>query len=311
MILTTLPDLPPRPETLANAAFRRRFYERWGRENAIVCGHGRHAEYAAIPQTLSIKMTLGGRERYFLPRRELVVDDDNLLVLNEGARYGSLLKAPQPAWTFAIFFRPGMQDEVAAQHRRGLAAALDSPVQPARPALFAEHLRPHQGPVSARLKRIAHDVLAGERDEAWLEEQLTVLLDAMLAHEHDDVADSAPRPAQRAELHRRLHRAADHIESHYPQPLTLATLAEIARLSRCHFVREFSRLFGLSPHAYLTRKRARAALGLIDGGHRDAEWIAQCCGFGSRWSLQRALVRHRSGDPAESGAQFLHTDAPH
>jgi hypothetical protein len=41
MILTTLPDLPPRPETAANAAFRRRFYVRWGHENAIVCGYGR------------------------------------------------------------------------------------------------------------------------------------------------------------------------------------------------------------------------------------------------------------------------------
>ena len=56
MILTTLPDLAPRPETAGNAEFRRRFYARWGRENAIVCGHARHAEYAVHPQTLSVKM---------------------------------------------------------------------------------------------------------------------------------------------------------------------------------------------------------------------------------------------------------------
>jgi AraC family transcriptional regulator len=301
MILTTLPDLPPRPETSANAAFRRQFYARWGVENAIVCGHGTHAEYAAIPQALSIKMTLGGRERYFLPRRELVVDDDNLLVLNEGACYGSLLQAQRPAWTFAIFFRPGLADEVAAQHARSLQAALDGPAQPVRPVEFAEHLRPHQGVVSEQLKRLALAVCAGEREEDWLEEQLTGLLAVMLAQECDPVAMAAPRPALRAELHRRLRLAGDLIESHYTRSLTLDDLADVAHLSRFHFVREFARLYGMSPHAYLTRKRAHAALRLMASGTTDAERVAQRCGFGSRWSLQRALARHRGGS-----AQFVH-----
>ena len=134
MILTTLPDLPPRPQTAANAAFRQQFHARSGHENAIVSGRSTHAEYAAIPQTLSIKMTVGSRERYFLPRREVVVDDDNLLVLNEGSCYGSLLQATRAAWTFAIFFRPGMQEELAAQPPRTLQATPPA----ARPALRAE-----------------------------------------------------------------------------------------------------------------------------------------------------------------------------
>ncbi len=41
MILARLPDLPPAPETAANAGFRQAFYRRWGRENAIVCGPAR------------------------------------------------------------------------------------------------------------------------------------------------------------------------------------------------------------------------------------------------------------------------------
>ena len=292
MILTSLPDLPPRPQTPANARFRQQFYGRWGRENAIVSGHSTHAEYARIAQTLSIKMTLGGRERFFLPQRDVVLDDDNLLVLNEGSRYGSLLQATQTAWTFAIFFRPGMQDEVAAQQARSMQAALDSPQQPGRAVGFAEHLRPHQGPLSAQLKRIARAVQAGEGDEEWLEEQLTALLATMLVQECRQVADVAARPALRAELHRRLRLAADFIESHYTQTLTLQQMAAAATLSRFHFVREFSRLFGLAPHAYLTRKRARAAARMRLAGVSDAELVAQHCGFGSRWSLQRALQRY-------------------
>ncbi|MFN0185765.1 MAG: helix-turn-helix domain-containing protein [Aquabacterium sp.] len=297
MILTTLPDLPPRPENPANAAFRRRFYARWGRENAVVCGRATQVEYAVIPHTLSIKMTQGGRERFFLPHREVVVDDDNLLVLDEGTRYGSLLQGDRPAWTFAIFFRPGMQHEVAAQQSRGIKAALDCPDRPAQPVAFAGHLRRHQGGVSRRLKHIASAVVAGERDENWLEEQLTVLLDAMLTQERAAAVVASPRPALRAELHRRLRRAVDLIESDYDQALCLERLAAEASLSRFHFVREFTRLFGISPHAYLTRKRAHAARRALAAGIVDRDTVAQRCGFGSRWSLQRALARHGSADP--------------
>ncbi len=294
MILTSLPDLPPAPQTLANAAFRQSFYARWGRENAVVCGHGRHAEYASIAQTLSIKMTLGGRERYFLPQRELVVDDDNLLVLNEGSRYGSLLQAERrPAWTFAIFFRPGMQDELTAQQQRTLLEALDSPLACQRSIEFAERLRPHRGPVSERLQRISRDIQAGERDEDWLETELTALLGLMLADERASTrSEPGRRPALQAELRRRLGLAADCIESHYPQPLNLPHLAEVACLSRYHFLREFTREFGLSPHDYLTRKRARAAQRLMAAGCVNKDSVAQQCGLGNRWTLQRALQRY-------------------
>jgi len=307
MILTTLPDLAPRPQTEANAEFRRRFYARWGRENAVVCGRAVHAEYEVFPQTLSLKMAAGGRERYFLARREVAVDDDNFLVLNEGSRYGSLLRAAlpggPPAWTFALFFRPGMQREVAGARAQRLGAALDAPDLPAaasradaptapRAVGFAEHLRPHGGAVSRRLRHIAAAVQAGERDEVWLEEQCTALLDAMLDAEATPRPEPGARAAQRAELRRRLHLAADFIETHYAEPLTLERMAEAASLSRYHFVREFARAFGLSPHAYLTRKRAQTAQRCLREGAADREALAYHCGFGSRWSLMRALARH-------------------
>ncbi|MBL8345171.1 MAG: helix-turn-helix transcriptional regulator [Rubrivivax sp.] len=309
MILTTLPDLAPRPQTAANAEFRRRFYARWGRENAVVCGRAVHAEYEVFPQTLSVKMAAGGRERYFLARREVAVDDDNFLVLNEGSRYGSLLRAAlpggPPAWTFALFFRPGMQREVANARAQRLGAALDAPDLPQAatgntpssrsPTVgFAEHLRPHGGAISRRLRHIAAAVQAGERDEVWLEEQCTALLDAMLDAEAAPRPEPAARHAQRAELQRRLHLAADFIETHHAEALTLERMAEVACLSRYHFVREFARAFGLSPHAYLTRKRAHAALRCLRDGATDREALAYHCGFGSRWSLTRALARHAS-----------------
>jgi AraC-like DNA-binding protein len=299
VILTTLPDLPPRPATAANAEFRRRFYERWGRENAIVCGRAQHAEYLTWTQTLSIKTVAGGRERYALAHREVVVDDDNWLVLNEGSRYGSVLAGPRPAFSFCVFFRPGLAEEVAAAAAQRMDRALDQPAAAARAIGFDEHLRPHDGEPSRRLAAMARTVRTGERDETWLEQELTLLAAALLAEPAAARVGErgTTRAAQRTELRRRLRLGADFIESHYPEPLMLAQMAAAAYLSRYHFVREFAREFGLSPHAYLVRKRARAARRWLADGVQDRAWIAAQCGFGSRWSMRRALASHPQYTP--------------
>lgn len=296
MILTSLPDLPPRPETVANAAFRRRFYERWGRENAVVCGPACEVEFARHVQTLSIKMAWGGcsaGERYLLPRRDVLVDDDSYLVLDEGRAYGSVVRARRPVHSFAVFFRPGMAAEVAGQRRQSTAQALDA-VPLATPVAFRPHLRRHDGSVSPRLHALWLAVRQGERDEDWLEQSLFKLLDALLDAEHAIDANQAPSPtrtASRRELERRLRLAADFIDSHATECIDLARMAEVACLSKYHFVRGFGRLFGCTPHDWLTRKRAGIARRLIAQGESDTERIAQASGMGSRWALRRALAR--------------------
>lgn len=300
MILTSLPDLPPRPETAANAAFRRRFYERWGRENAVVCGPACDVEFARHVQTLSVKMAWGGQgERYLLPRRDVLVDDDSYLVLDEGMHYGSVVRARQTVHSFAVFFRPGMADEVARSRRQSLAQALDGPVQAASPVAFRPHLRRHDAAVSPGLCALWGAVQQGERDEDWLEESLLGLLPALLEAEQAISAREPPSPsrtAARHELLRRLRLAADFIDSHASEPIDLARMADMACLSKYHFVREFGRLFGCTPHAWLTRKRVTLARRLMAQGECDAERIAQAAGLGSRWALRRALARWPAND---------------
>jgi AraC-like DNA-binding protein len=289
MILAFMPDLEPRPLTAANAAFRAAFYRRWGRENTIVCGSSRDAQYEAHPQTLSLKAAWGGAERYLLREREVRVDDDHWLILNHGRVYGSVLRAPRPVHSFALFFHPELPREVAGQRRRPLANVLDAP-EPAAAAApeFAEHLRPHGGAVSTRLRAMQHAVRAGERDQAWLDTQALLLMHDLLGLAQ---APAAPRSA-RSELVRRLRLAADYIDSCHAEPLTLDDMARVACLSRYHFVRHFRALFGITPYAYLLRKRARVAQRQLAAGAVDREALALACGFGSRFALARALRRY-------------------
>jgi AraC-like DNA-binding protein len=289
MILASMPDLPPRPLTTANAAFRESFYRRWGRENALVCGTSRDASYETHTQTLSVKAAWGGRERYFLPEREVAVDDDHWLLLNHGRVYGSQLRGLRPVTSLALFFRPDLPGQVAAQRARAMPAWLDAAdAMPTAPE-FAEHLRPHGGAVSRRLGLLHREAMAGERSEDWLETQALLLMDELLG---DGVARAAPRSA-RTELQRRLRLAADFIDSCHAQPLTLDDMARVACLSRYHFVRHFRALHGITPYAYLLRKRARVARRLLAAGEADREVVALAAGFANRFALARALARYR------------------
>lgn len=302
VILTELPDVPPRPETPRNAAFRREFYRRWGRENCVVSGSAHRAEYALFRQALSIKCVARGTEDYFVGRRRIRVSDDTYLVLNEGREYASLLEGPQDAYTFSIFFRPGLATEVAGALRQSLAQALDAGAEVAwQPAEFAESLRPHDGTITPVLRFIQRQVAAGVRDESWLEEQCQFLLARLLraqgAPRHAIASRlSDMRPAQRAELMRRLEWATDHMHAHLAEHITLTDIASAARLSRFHFLRLFGIALGHTPVAHLRALRTRRAQALLESTTLDAGEIAALVGM-SRVALWRNLRRTRGAGP--------------
>jgi len=294
MILTELPDLPPRPETSANAAFRRDYVARWGNENTILCGRTRLAEYPEVMHPLSIKMAWGGREVYRLRRREVHVCEGSYLVLNEGLEYGSLLSSERPVTSLSVFLRRGLAAEVVAAHRLGLDKCMEQSVDAAAGASFSPHLRAHDSHVTPRMRYIHDSVTAGERSQQWLDEQAVLLVGDLMRAEHAAAQSTQRLPATkastRAELSRRLRLAADYIESHYELALPLETLAQVACMSTFHFVRYFALLHGVTPHAYVVNCRTAAARRMIAEGIGSHELIAERSGFGSRSSLYRALT---------------------
>lgn len=301
MILTELPDLPPRPETPANAAFRRDYVARWTKENTLLCGVTRLAEYPRVMHPLSIKMAWGGREVYRLRRREVHVREGTYLVLNDGDEYGSTLSSERPATSYSIFLRRGLAEEVVAAGRLGLEKCMEQAVAAAPAASFSPHLRADDSHVTPRMRFIHASVMAGERCQHWLDEQAVLLVGDLVRAEHA-VREStlrlpAAKASTRAELGRRLRLAADYIESHHEQPLPLETLARVACMSTFHFVRYFALLHGATPHAYVVKCRAAAARRMLAEGVTDHRLIAERSGFGSRSSLYRALA----GRPRPSG----------
>jgi AraC-like DNA-binding protein len=291
MLLRTLPDLAP-----SNTRFRAWFYQRWGRENCLVFGRSRHAEYGQHTQRLSIKIASGGRERYFVGARSIAVDDDNYLILNDGRTYGSLIRAERAVESFSIFFRPGLLEEVLGELSLAPRCVLDR-TDTARVSLveFDERLIPHDRTVTPVMRYIRHHLLAGVDDEQWYDEQLHVLAERLLVAQRRIAGDAlridSVRASTRREILRRLGLAADLVNSSYERDIGLADMAAAACMSRYHFLRLFRQVHGLTPIEFLYRKRMQAAERLVARGDLCMQEIASSVGFGSRATFYRQWQR--------------------
>jgi len=286
-----------------DAAFRPRFYERWGRENAVISARTRRAEYGEYRQLLSVKAAWGGAEAYFVDGQRIAVDDDTFLILNAGRRYASAVESCAPVHSFSIFFRPGLMEDV----RRGVVLPteelLDSPEDThAQPIEFAEHLREHDRLVTPVLRHIQRAVDGGTTDDLWVEEQLHFLAQRLLRVHMQEIerriGGPPHRPAVRKELERRLGLAVNFMNTHYQASIGLDDIAGAARLSPHHFLRAFKAAHGLTPSSYLNRKRTRAALRLMQDSSWSLTRIAYHVGFGSRTTLYRQL---RAAAPTPGG----------
>lgn len=96
--------------------------------------------------------------------------------------------------------------------------------------------------------------------------------------------------ASRAEYVARVNRVMDHVERNLEQPLSLATLADVAQLSRYHFHRIFGAMVGETLHGFVQRLRVeRAATMLVANPKESITTIALDCGFSSSATFARAF----------------------
>jgi AraC family transcriptional regulator len=300
-------EMPP----VWEPSFRPRFYARWGQESAVISASARRAEYSDFEQLLSIKAAFGGVEEYFIDGDRVAVDDDTFLILNAGRRYGSRIYSIHPVHSFSIFFRPRLAEEVLSVLRSSTESLLDNPLDGSQVTTeFDERLREHDQSITPALAAIEQSLACGATDDLRLEEQLHVLLGRILdsEHLHRKKADLIPsaKPATRRELHRRLGLAMTFIHSCFREPIGLQEMAAAAHLSSFHFLRLFKVAYGVTPSAFLNRKRAMEAQRLIRRSSWTLTEIAVNVGFGSRTSL----FRHLKGCGAASLCKTRKNAAP-
>ena len=297
LLLRSLPHLCA-GNPASNAAFR----ANWGRDNCIVWGRARHADFGPLPHSLSIRAVWGGTQHCHVNGRTIAVDDDTFLILNRRT-YSTSIRAAQLVESLSICFRPELVGMVHEESGVSLADALDRGGGSHTAPEFLENLQRHDNSVSPVLRFIRAHLASGLDDHAWYEEQLVFLLERMrawqskLADQIDQLA--LIRPATRREAFRRIGLATDYLHSHYAGNVDLVTLAGMACLSKYHFLRLFTLIHGVTPRAYLQRKRVDVAVRLLESTQLAVSEVAATVGFAYESTLLRHVRRRLQLSPRQ------------
>jgi AraC-like DNA-binding protein len=103
---------------------------------------------------------------------------------------------------------------------------------------------------------------------------------------------------------RHLLRARDLVDVRYFEPIGVEQMAQAAGLSRAHFSREFRRVFGESPHAYLLTRRLERAAALLRNTDRSVAEICFSVGLRSVGSFTTSFKRTYGVAPSAYRASF-------
>jgi len=103
---------------------------------------------------------------------------------------------------------------------------------------------------------------------------------------------------------RHLLRAKDLIDARYADPLDTAALAGRAHCSEAHFIRQFKRAFGETPHKYLLTRRLERAAALLRNTDYTVAEVCMNVGLASVGSFTTSFGRVYGRTPTEYRAAF-------
>jgi AraC family transcriptional regulator len=134
-------------------------------------------------------------------------------------------------------------------------------------------------------------------DRPYFEALALVLAHEVMRRRH---SDSSSRPLARGGLAPWQQRAAlAYIDSHLNEPIALATLAGIARLSPYYFCRAFKQSMGVPPHRYHANRRIEVAKKLLLKRDQSITEIGLSLGFRETSSFSSAFRKATGMTPRQ------------
>jgi AraC family transcriptional regulator len=134
----------------------------------------------------------------------------------------------------------------------------------------------------------------GRSDKSYVDALTNVLAHELLRLNQKPLSESATSRGGLAGWQRRI--VAQHIEKHLSKKISLATLAELCRLSPYHFCRAFKHSFGVPPHEYHIQRRIEKAKFLLAERQASVTNVGLALGYSHTSSFSVAF-RKVTGRP--------------
>jgi AraC family transcriptional regulator len=235
---------------------------------------------------LTVKTAFSGRALFQLRDTLYSLEKGAYLILNADKDYEIIKEGYEPVELLTAYFDADFAAQVYRSLNSPAAELLADPHKPVTPPIgFFERIYRHDPVLSPRLIRIREILSEGHFSTDWLEEQVRLLLEAMLkihleiyAHLEDF---SSIRSSLREEVYRRLYRARDYAIASLDRNIGLQDMAAVAAMSPSHFLRMFKLLFHSSPYHYLRQMRMERAGYLLRNYDLSIAEICTSVGFNS------------------------------
>lgn len=108
-----------------------------------------------------------------------------------------------------------------------------------------------------------------------------------------------------------LRRARDHLDRHLVDDLVLDDVAQVACMSKFHFLRSFATTYGVTPAAYLAERRIERAQDLLRATNLTVTEICHAVGYSSLGSFSTRFTAIVGETPRLPAALRDHRCAPH
>ena len=201
----------------------------------------------------------------------------DVISVNPGEIHDGAPLAGRPRNWLMLYFNP----ELIEAYTTGPGGHLD---RFAKPVISCNHLANQVG----MLHRLC---VTPDNETLAIEEKLPALFKQMFSISSGPEFPASMCDTGLEKVHQRLADAPG-------QTPGLAALASLANMDRYELVRQFSRKFGITPHAFLIQRRVQKARQLLRQSLSAAE-VAQCCGFSDQSHLTRTFRRYLGYTPGQ------------
>ncbi|WP_281986938.1 AraC family transcriptional regulator [Aquimarina aggregata] len=233
---------------------------------------------------LSVKSFYGGKANYQVKQREYKVDKTNFLILNECTEYRLTIDSRDETESFCAFFAPEFVTRTISEIGATDEQLLDFNLKSNDGIKLFERNYIHNGTVSQLLKigreKFTYEMQDLEKDE-WYRQLLYAVLEQNSKSYYDTALLNLKRKSTREEIYRRLYFVKDYIDCNYSKNLRLSDLAAVGLLSENHLLRNFKKVFKITPFQYISRKRIQEAKRQILETDKNIKDIAIDVGYSS------------------------------
>jgi AraC family transcriptional regulator len=278
--------------------YNKRFHE----ANVIIDASASHIHYPDHWGGLSIKCAFNGSEHYRTSKTHYRIDDTSFLIFNEGNLYSSWIDDSKSVQSFTLNMTPAFEREATNAILSSQSALIDDPFKNnLHRVRFLECLYSHGGGITnlmMQMRSLGNNLAINSLRLEEMFFDLFVSMNALQSNTHFQTGDSALRKPARLELYQRLLYAKDYMSSCYRDNLTLSDISNVACLNKFHFLRQFKKAFGRTPHQFLTSTRINAAVGRLSTTSDTLSQVSRDVGYLDVASFSKLFKRSTGYSPA-------------